>query len=85
MKTASVELEAGGVRCYGQFFNLDLHWFLVSGLDLELAKPHTQFFCERRKCDGASPAVRQCTMVRYRVHRRGARTTEKRFCGPMWA
>jgi hypothetical protein len=48
------------------------------------------FFCERRKCDGAPPAVRwRCTAVHggaqrctaVQLHRRGARTTEKRFGG----
>jgi hypothetical protein len=56
MKTATVELEAGGVGCHGQFVNLDLRWSLVlvvgswrSGIQ--------RFFCERRKCDGAPPVV----------------------------
>jgi hypothetical protein len=34
MKTATVELEAGGVGCHGQFVDLD--WFFV--LVVELAK-----------------------------------------------
>jgi hypothetical protein len=31
MKTATVELEASGVGCHGQFVKLDLCWFLVVG------------------------------------------------------
>jgi hypothetical protein len=32
MKTATVELEAGGVGCHGhQLVNLDLLWFVVGG------------------------------------------------------
>jgi hypothetical protein len=40
MKTATVELEAGGVGCHGRFIvNIGLRWFLVCGS--ELAKWHT--------------------------------------------
>jgi hypothetical protein len=69
MKTATVELEAGGVGCHGQFVNLDLRWFLVLVVESWREAAYKGFFCERRKCDGAPPAVRwRCTAVQ--VHRR---------------
>jgi hypothetical protein len=82
MKTATVELEAGGVRCHGQFVNLDLRWFLVLVVESwELARSGIQrVFCERRKCDGAPPAVHSGAR-RCQLHLRGALTTEKRFGG----
>ena len=78
MKTATVELEAGGVGCHGQFVNLDLRWFLVLWLRVG-EKRHTKFFfvkggsvmVHRRRCGGGA---RRC-----QLHLRGARTTEKKI------
>jgi hypothetical protein len=79
MKTATVELEAGGVGCHhGQFVNLDLRWFSWCWWLRVDKAVYKGFFCERRKCDGAPPAVQwRCTAVQ--LHRRGARTTEKKI------
>ena len=49
MKTATVELEAGGVGCHGRFVDLD--WFFVLVVELRVGEAAV-FLFERRKCPG---------------------------------